>query len=340
MYQYAGAGDDRSYLGRPSEHFIHAPAEYGAIHFHDDDLEDADWKSDFELEIADSMRSGLCGTVTYSRCDRLYPVLRATSYCTAYREIAFLAPTASYMAYANEHMGVGAGIEAIIGRTAVVQRQDLYLYEHPELALSTYDVHSDGSGVCYSSRLRPIPNMRPNYRHETGSLWGFAADLDLVGWLEAKAYAYDVITDEDLHLEGTTLIDRYKVVITGTHPEYYSSAMLDALETFLTAGGRLMYLGGNGFYWVTSYFPGKPHLIEVRKGEGGSRAWQARPGRYYHSTTGERGGVWRNRARPPQKRVGLASPHKASTTLRATGACPTAVTTTLGLSLTAFLTMN
>ena len=26
------------------EHFIHAPAEYGAIHFHDDDLEDAGWK--------------------------------------------------------------------------------------------------------------------------------------------------------------------------------------------------------------------------------------------------------------------------------------------------------
>jgi N,N-dimethylformamidase len=147
--------------------------------------------------------------------------------------------------------------------------------------------------------------MRPNYRHETGSLWGFAADLDLVGWLDAKAYTYDVITDEDLHLDGTALLNSYKVVITGTHPEYYSSAMLDALETFLTTGRRLMYLGGNGFYWVTSYCPGKPHLIEVRKGEGGSRAWQARPGEYYHSTTGERGGVWRNRARPPQKLVGV-----------------------------------
>lgn len=288
------------------EHFIHAPAEYGAIHFHDDDLEDAGWKSDFELAIPDSMRSGVyAARLRIGDAIDYIPffVRRVTAQPTA--KIAFLAPTASYMAYANEHMGVGAGIEAIIGRTAVVQQQDLYLYEHPELGLSTYDVHSDGSGVCYSSRLRPIPNMRPNYRHETGSLWGFAADLDLVGWLEAKAYTYDVITDEDLHLEGVALLNSYKVVITGTHPEYYSSAMLDALETFLTAGGRLMYLGGNGFYWVTSYFPGKPHLIEVRKGEGGSRAWQARPGEYYHSTTGERGGVWRNRARPPQKLVGV-----------------------------------
>jgi N,N-dimethylformamidase len=66
-----------------------------------------------------------------------------------------------------------------------------------------------------------------------------------------------------------------------------------------------MYLGGNGFYWVTSYHPAKPYLIEVRKGESGSRAWQAKPGEYYHSTTGERGGLWRNRARAPQKLVGV-----------------------------------
>jgi N,N-dimethylformamidase len=66
-----------------------------------------------------------------------------------------------------------------------------------------------------------------------------------------------------------------------------------------------MYLGGNGFYWVTSFHPAKPHLIEVRKGESGSRAWQARPGEYFHSTTGERGGLWRNRARAPQKLTGV-----------------------------------
>ena len=160
--------------------------------------------------------------------------------------------------------------------------------------------------MCYSSRLRPIPNFRPKYRHgETGSLWGFAADLDLIDWLNARGYRYDVVTDEDLHREGADLLRGYKAVLTGSHPEYYSGAMLDALESFVGGGGRLMYLGGNGFYWVTSYHPDKPHLIEVRKGESGSRAWQARPGEYYHSTSGERGGLWRNRARAPQKLVGV-----------------------------------
>jgi hypothetical protein len=52
-----------------------------------------------------------------------------------------------------------------------------------------------------------------------------------------------------------------------------------------------MYMGGNGFFWVISYHPEKPWVMEVRKGESGSRAWQAAPGETLHSTTGEKGGL-------------------------------------------------
>ena len=286
------------------EHFIHAPAQYGAIHFHDDDLEDAGWETDFELTIPDSMRSAIyAAKVTAGDAIDYIPFVVRRPAGAPSAKIAFLMPTASYMAYSNELL-LFAPTEAIVGRPAVLTPDDIYLYEHPELGLSTYDNHSDGSGVCYVSRLRPIPNMRPNHRFD-GFLWGLAADLQLIDWLEASGFANDVITDEDLHREGAALLRGYNVVLTGSHPEYYSTAMLDGMEDYLTAGGRLMYLGGNGFYWVTSYHPAKPHLIEVRKGEGGSRAWQARPGEYFHSTTGERGGVWRNRARAPQKLVGV-----------------------------------
>ena len=65
-----------------------------------------------------------------------------------------------------------------------------------------------------------------------------------------------------------------------------------------------MYLGGNGFYWITSVDPNRPHIIEVRRW-GGTQSWRSPPGEYYHSTTGELGGVWRNRGRPPQKIVGV-----------------------------------
>ena len=37
----------------------HAPETYGAIHFHEDDIEDCGWQTDFELTIPDDMRTGL-----------------------------------------------------------------------------------------------------------------------------------------------------------------------------------------------------------------------------------------------------------------------------------------
>jgi N,N-dimethylformamidase len=287
------------------EHYIHAPAEYGAIHFHDDDIEDVGWEPDFELTIPEGMKSDVYAARVSTRdCVDYIPFIVRAPASGPTARIVFLVPTASYLAYSNEHLSFGQGTQSIVGHTTVLGTDDIYLYQHPEFGLSTYDHHSDGSGVCYVSRLRPIPNMRPHHRFG-GTLWGLAADLHLVDWLNAMEFRYDVITDEDLHREGAALLRGYNVVLTGSHPEYYSSAMLDGTEEYLMSGGRLMYLGGNGFYWITSYHPEKPYLVEVRKAEGGSRAWQAQPGEYYHSTTGERGGVWRNRARPPQKLVGV-----------------------------------
>ena len=171
--------------------------------------------------------------------------------------------------------------------------------------LSTYDLHEDGSGVCYSSRLRPTVNMRPGFRHaDLACPHQLSADLHLIDWLEEKEFGYDVLSDEILHLEGVNLLRPYRVILTGTHPEYWSLEMLDALQLYLEAGGRLMYMGGNGFYWVTSFAKGRPHVVEVRRADG-VRSWEHQPGELYHSTSGQRGGLWRKRGRAPQKLVGI-----------------------------------
>jgi N,N-dimethylformamidase len=187
------------------------------------------------------------------------------------------------------------------------QAQDKYIVANR--LHSHYDYHSDGSGVSLSSRLRPILNMRPKYVMPAldmgrGAPHQLNADLHLVDWMEAKGHKYDVITDEDLHFEGADLLSPYKVIVTGSHPEYWSEQMLDALEAYLANGGRIMYLGGNGFYWVTSFHPEAPHMAEVRRWRG-SQAWQAAPGEYYQSTTGELGGLWRFRGRAPQRLLGV-----------------------------------
>ena len=66
-----------------------------------------------------------------------------------------------------------------------------------------------------------------------------------------------------------------------------------------------MYMGGNGFYWRIAYHKDKPGIIEVRRAEGGVRSWIAEAGEYYHSFTGEYGGMWLRQGRPPQALCGV-----------------------------------
>jgi N,N-dimethylformamidase len=96
----------------------------------------------------------------------------------------------------------------------------------------------------------------------------------------------------------------YRVVVTGSHPEYWTRRMMDALQQYLRSGGKLMYLGGNGFYWMTSIGPDRSY-IEVRRGHQGTRAWDSDPGETVHASTGELGGLWRNLGICPQSIVGV-----------------------------------
>lgn len=286
-----------------------APDQYGGIEFHEDALIDCGWEPTIRLQLPETLKSGV------------YAIrLRAGEAATLAEEhvvffvrpvhptgrICMLIPTSSYLAYANEHLSFDAPIAQVItAHSIIVAESDIEMYKNREFGLSTYDLHADGAGVCYSSYRRPIVNMRPRHRMPApGVPWQFPADLSIVYWLEKMGYDFDVLTDEDLHREGVAAIRPYKMVINGTHAEYYSERMLDATEDYLAQGGRVLYLSGNGYYWVCAYRDDEPWVMEVRKLEAGSRAWQARPGEHYLATTGERSGLWRNRGRPPQKIVG------------------------------------
>jgi N,N-dimethylformamidase len=148
--------------------------------------------------------------------------------------------------------------------------------------------------------------MRPKYRMSSMNItWQFPADLSVVAWIDHMGYDCDFITDEDLHREGVDLLRPYFCVMTGTHPEYVSERMLDAQEDYVADGGRLIYMGGNGYYWVVGFDPENPACMEVRKLDSGMRAWAAKPGEHYLQTTGEKSGLWRNRGRAPQKLTGV-----------------------------------
>ncbi|MDP1750368.1 MAG: N,N-dimethylformamidase, partial [Reyranella sp.] len=285
-----------------------APHHYAAIHFHDDDLHDCGWVDDFDFTIPKDMRSGVYGIQLSCGTHRdIIPFFVRPQVGKPQAKVCYIAATFTYQVYGNfARPGYDAPFRQ---RIADWKASALHPVDHPDYGLSTYNVHRDGSGVAYSSRLRPLLTWRPNflsYNDPRGSgLRHLPADTHLTGWLDRMGVAYDVITDHDLDEKGPALLASYKVVLTGTHPEYHTASTLDALQTYTETGGRLMYLGGNGFYWRVALSEKVPGAIELRRTEGGIRLWAAEPGEYYHSFDGNYGGLWRRSDRPPNLLCGI-----------------------------------
>jgi len=284
------------------------PSQYGAIHFHDDDQGDLGWQETFTLTVPTDWPSGLYAAHIKNDAGEDYiPFVVRPAKPTS--DVAFLLPTFSYQVYGC-FVRPGRGAE-IAPRAkewgALLQTPDM----NPQFGLSCYNYHSDGSGVSLVSMLRPQLDTRPRQISlmdpvEGGSGTGrIGADGYFLHWLTSEGIAHDVITDHDLHEDGLDAIAPYRVVIAGQHPEYHSDRMMQALEDFLGQGGRLMYLGGNGFYWRAEPSAFAPHALEVRRAESGIRVWATEPGESYNQFGGGYGGLWRRIGRSGHKLVGI-----------------------------------
>jgi len=276
-----------------------APAShYDAVHFHTSDLYDAGWSTTAELEVPADLPSG-----TYCFRTRADHGVDRTPFFVAASperrsEVAYLVPMATYLAYANQRIHLTNSEFVPGGKPAPPNH--LWLSENPEVGYSLYEYHPDRSGVMFSSHRRPVMNLKP-----AADTWGFTPDTNIVGWLHHTGVDFDIVTDEHLHAEGGAALDGYRVLVTGSHPEYWSTQMLDALEEWQRNGGRLMYMGGNGFYWRVAFSDTWPGTMEVRRAEDGTRAWIAEVGEYHHAFGGEYGGLWRRQGRAPNQICGV-----------------------------------
>lgn len=278
-----------------------APDEYAAIHVHEDDVADAGWQSTFELAVPESWASG-CYALRLSAGDDEFFVpffVRPARGVTA--DVAFVVPTATYAAYANMGLRLfGQAVEMYHARLTVVDATDLLATDHPELGASTYDSHRDGSLVCYASMRRPVTNFRPK-----GRIYKFCQDLLITSWLEHEGVTFDVVTDENIHREGLAAIQDYRVLVTASHPEYMSAAIEDTLQEYLGRGGRLMYLGGNGFYNGSEFHTTLPGTVEVRR-PGMEALWPIDHTEGHFSFTGGPAGPFAKVGRRSEPIVGVA----------------------------------
>jgi len=284
--------------------WVNDPEGYAAIHFHDDDLADVEWQVSHRFEVPSDTKSG-CYAFRLSPIDEsspawFIPFAIRPPIDTTCSKTAFILPTTTYGAYANMNLRVLAQFNELAhGRLTVLDSTDLLMLEMPELGKSTYDVHNDGSPVVYSTMNRPVTNFRPN-----GRMYKFCQDMMIVDWLEAVGIDVDVITDDDIQRDGSAAIAAYEVIITGSHPEYVTRRQLDALQQFTDSGGRLLYIGGNGFYSAAEVPALQPDVVEVRR-PGQDNLWRVNHTEGIFSTSGLPAGLWRNIGRPENNLVGV-----------------------------------
>ena len=183
----------------------HAPREYAAIHFHEDDLYDCEWKTDFTATVPDELESGIYGIRL--RCEQyedVVPVFVLPPANAKKKAVALLVPTFTYQVYAN--FDRANFDEAFRRRRAEWGSYPHHPAEHRECGLSTYDRHSDGSGVVFSSARRPVLTDRPGYLAyvdlKGSGIRHLSADMHIVEWLRACQIDFDVVTDHDLHRDG------------------------------------------------------------------------------------------------------------------------------------------
>ena len=286
----------------------HKPDHYAAISFHDDDIYDFEWDSDFEFVIPDDMPSGIY--IMRIEADGHYdamPFFVCPPLGKRRADLCVLVSTFTYTIYGNHARPdfAPSWLEKISAWEAYPNNPSQYRH----YGLSTYNNHTDGSGICHASHKRVLFNLRPGYLTFGGAtcsgLRHFQADSHLIAWLHNQNIDYDIITDDELDHDGVTAIAGYKAVVTGSHPEYHTSETLDALKGYRDSGGGLVYLGGNGFYWRIVRHPEDSTLLEIRRSEDGLRAWASEPGEYYNAFDGSYGGLWRRNGRPPQQLVGI-----------------------------------
>ncbi|MGO9471222.1 MAG: N,N-dimethylformamidase beta subunit family domain-containing protein [Isosphaeraceae bacterium] len=271
-----------------------------------DDLYDCRWQPTFTVKIPDDARSGIyAGRIRFNHDDkpRLYHALFIVTKAPgrARAPIAFLCSTNTWKAYsgtpfAETWRGVAQSIEhAYVNSPGNPPRYSFYWMHEacqstfqmgmrlPWPVAGPYTFHGPlewrNSHLCHTDRLTEV-------------------------WLEKEGYAYDVLSDLDLHQDPSAL-DGYKTLFIVGHSEYWSAEAYESVSRYLRRGGSVVCLAGNTMFWRVS-FDADASVMECRKMYApGSQVAPGRHGELWHSQDGRKGGMARECGYPAWPLLGL-----------------------------------
>jgi N,N-dimethylformamidase len=288
----------------------HAPREYAAIHFHDDDIYDAGWATDFEFTVPDDMPSGayLMRLAADGHVEELPFYVRPSRAggkrtCSSSRRPTPIRPT-PIMPAATATRPFASGwrrgapirtIRTIIPSTAAPPTTGIATAAASATPRACVPCSPCGRAISPSSTraARGCATIRPT--------------THLLDWLEGQGIAFDVVTDEDVDAEGAALLAPYRVVLTGSHPEYHTVRTHDAHAGYLEGGGARL----SGRQRLLLAHRDQPGLARRHRGPprgdghprvgGAGRRVLPRPRRHVRRPVAAQ---WA----PPQQLVGVGSP--------------------------------
>jgi hypothetical protein len=100
-----------------------------------------------------------------------------------------------------------------------------------------------GHGISTVDEARPF--LRPGLPR-----WFRYATVPFLRWLERHDLHPDFVSDDDLEgLGARTLRRRYRLIVFAGHEEYVTAGVYRAVPAYARAGGNLMFLSADDFFW-------------------------------------------------------------------------------------------
>lgn len=320
-WKIAGPAFDAARVPRFSrdegEHDLETDTTRAGLRFASDDLVDCRWTETHRVHIPAEVQPGLhVGRFEFDldgracRYDATFVVRRAASAQPA--PLLVLCATNSWRAYASSPFA-----RNVAGAAQWPRRAAPLPNSHPEApSYNHYTPHRKGQPTYFAGLRMPWPSAAPDafYAPEgSGFCHGPRLERCLHAWLERHGYAYDLVSDLDLHRDPA-LLGRYRSVVINGHSEYWSAPAFEGLDGYLRDGGTVVVLSGNTMYWRVS-FNEQGTVMEQRKTltppdtHDGALPKHAAPGgahgEQYHSQDGQRGGLWRFNDRSCSDVIGL-----------------------------------
>ncbi len=179
------------------------------------------------------------------------------------------------------------------------------------LSSSLYSTHTSGKPFFHVGTRLPMPYCDP-YVFEsrrstrTRSTHILRPERMAEAWLAREGYAYEVISDLDLH-EEPELLSRFAALLVCGHSEYWTDEMRSGVIRYLDAGGRVISMSGDTLSVRVTFDP-EHQVMEARKvvfepdpRHLDQRWW----GERWHAADGLPGGSRRHLGKPSWEALGM-----------------------------------